>query len=736
VTFVPTAPRGTELDNALIAAYFPDGLISDTKGGPMDASRSFLADQTAEVDAFGRLPFAERLAQTIAERADPESIAIGIYGRWGDGKSSVLGFLHRALQQISKKCLVIKFNPWRFRDEETLVQIFFGELLAAIRRAAAKEPSATDKLKELLSNRWVQTSLEFFTGIDSEKIEHALNEELDKTKAKLEDALAALDVKLVFLIDDIDRLDPSEIHAVFRLVKLSASLKRTVFVLAFDYDIVATALGTRFASGGGVEDGRKYIEKIIQVPVELPKIDPADLAKYLLETLETHVRPLESLAIAPGQYGIFKEQLVERLLPRLPTPRMCKRYVNAVQFAAGMLGDSVDGIDLLWLEGLRIGFPPLYAAIRDHKSRFVFDRLSQSNRFEADRQHLVDKELKDLGPVVSTAGRAIVDALFVDDEAKKKPRSISNPTYFPWYFNYTPGNEQSGWNCAVRAIRTIRQNDGNSFVDIVRGALSTEYEADFRSGWNHLTKQGSFEDLAPAISPLLRIAATGDAEHQRAFLSLLDEGQFDKSIRDELLAEAVRTSPTLELALHSAGLRNRSLMQVLRALWGPKDFAHKVVSEVYTLVGGVRLDEISRDLEALRVAFEKLCTNNGVLKQATDEKAVDDFANAWALCGLTDAKWSAEIFSKTHRAGRHNALRSLLVPTFRQVEAPEQIGSFCRWMDVRLSCLDEIANLPGYDYRPTRSDPISFAKWIQDQLKVFEREIADGRVHEFAFPPE
>ena len=45
---------------------------------------------TSEEDRFSRKPFAYRVAHTIAHRSDPSSIVVGIYGAWGEGKTSVL----------------------------------------------------------------------------------------------------------------------------------------------------------------------------------------------------------------------------------------------------------------------------------------------------------------------------------------------------------------------------------------------------------------------------------------------------------------------------------------------------------------------------------------------------------------------------------------------------------------------------------------------------------------------
>ena len=66
-------------------------------------------------------------------------------------------------------------------------------------------------------------------------------------------------------IDDIDRLSEEEIIAVFQLVKDLGDFPNAVYLLAFDYDVVVRAL-TEVQHGSG----REYLEKVIQVPFEIP----------------------------------------------------------------------------------------------------------------------------------------------------------------------------------------------------------------------------------------------------------------------------------------------------------------------------------------------------------------------------------------------------------------------------------------------------------------------------------
>jgi predicted KAP-like P-loop ATPase len=88
--------------------------------------------------------------------------------------------------------------------------------------------------------------------------------------------------RIVIMIDDIDRLDDGEIATVFKLVKLAADFSYT-YVLAFDQGVVAKALAKRYADSEG--SGSSFIEKIVQVPIELPRAHEGILQDITVEAM-------------------------------------------------------------------------------------------------------------------------------------------------------------------------------------------------------------------------------------------------------------------------------------------------------------------------------------------------------------------------------------------------------------------------------------------------------------------
>jgi hypothetical protein len=108
----------------------PEPPTPATAPSPTDKTEGYSGDQPIsrrDQDRFGRWLFAERIARTLAERRDPSSLVIGIYGAWGDGKTSTLRLMRQALEHYPHVILV-QFNPWHFESQDQLLRSFFSTL--------------------------------------------------------------------------------------------------------------------------------------------------------------------------------------------------------------------------------------------------------------------------------------------------------------------------------------------------------------------------------------------------------------------------------------------------------------------------------------------------------------------------------------------------------------------------------------------------------------------------------
>lgn len=337
-------------------------------------------------DDFQRAKFAQRIAETLLLRSSADSIVLGLYGKWGEGKSTVLNFIRRTLAESAGKVVVLNFNPWRFSDETQLLLNFFGELAKAIdRQLATKGERAAKALASYVAPLLPSVSLnlatagsataDFSKGLES--VQGKAQPDADKLRARLEQLLKASGQRVVVIIDDMDRLEKTHIQAIFRLVKLTADFEHTAYLLAFDDELVARAIGELFTADADdlpgqrtLLAGRHFLEKIVQVPLRLPRARTDDLLNFCYRRVEEALGDMQ-LSLPPAQTARLREVLRAGILPRLTTPRLAVRYANAVAFSLPMVQQEVNPVDFLLTEALDVFYPELYQFVAAHEGYLI-----------------------------------------------------------------------------------------------------------------------------------------------------------------------------------------------------------------------------------------------------------------------------------------------------------------------------------------------------------------------------
>jgi hypothetical protein len=404
-------------------------------------------------DRFNRWPFAQRIAETFAGRADPSSLVIGIYGPWGDGKSSTLYLMEEALAQHSN-VLRVRFNPWHFDSEEQLLRGFFATLGDIFGKTLSTKGEDLGRLlKEYgsvlsVASTNIDGGVQLRLGDAAKGLGEALSTvTLDDLRTRLESLFREQGKRIVVLIDDIDRLDRWEIQAIFRLIKLSASFDYISYVLAFDDRMVAAALGERYGEGN-VEAGRSFLEKIVQVPLNLPPADQLSLRKVTFEAVDAALR-VSGIELSEEQAQAFVRHFVDGLEPRLTTPRQAKLFVNVLQFSLPILKGEVHPVDQMLIEGIRVFYPKLYMTIRDNPEYFLkADRDSgRDDSFRRRAAELIDSALEGIGITdKEMVRRRLLEVLFPRlkntvygsdwDERWHREQRICSTEYFQRYFSY------------------------------------------------------------------------------------------------------------------------------------------------------------------------------------------------------------------------------------------------------------------------------------------------------------
>ena len=153
-------------------------------------------------------------------RLKNESLAIGISGCWGSGKTS---FLSSMQQRMSADYRVVSFNPWTCTDKEQIISQFFELMRNQTEENDESLQDAIQKYRDIVLDADIHPSLTFLAKIlpSSNK-----DETLESLKNKIEEAITTDGVKpFAIFIDDLDRLEGNELFEVLRLIRITANCK-------------------------------------------------------------------------------------------------------------------------------------------------------------------------------------------------------------------------------------------------------------------------------------------------------------------------------------------------------------------------------------------------------------------------------------------------------------------------------------------------------------------------------
>ncbi len=93
------------------------------------------SDRAIESEKDDRLGFgelAEKLAEVINGKSARDGFVIGIEGKWGSGKSSLINLTRNALENLkSDRPEIVFFAPWLIGNREGLLTQLLGELARA-----------------------------------------------------------------------------------------------------------------------------------------------------------------------------------------------------------------------------------------------------------------------------------------------------------------------------------------------------------------------------------------------------------------------------------------------------------------------------------------------------------------------------------------------------------------------------------------------------------------------------
>jgi hypothetical protein len=435
--------------------------------------------ESAKQDTLGRTSFALALARALASFSGGESFVVGIHGKWGSGKSSVLNLVVEQVENQnpakpeSDRLHILRFNPWNFADQNQLIFQFLRQFRAHLTGDKHHFKQLLGSLDDYADALAPPLELLPHGSLLSSGVKVALKGSRkllgdSKDVNVLFEKIAAQSRKLkrrtIVLIDDIDRLTVDETRQIFQLVKLTARFPYVIYVVAFDREAVARAL-----EHSGIDSGEEYLEKIVQVSFDIPPVDEAALGTIISTGIEMLLAKTKPAHFDQMRFGNLFHGGLRNSFQSL---RDVARFLNGLEFGLGLIGPELNGVDFIGIEAIRLFYPKTFYAIRDNKKLFAghidtFLEKAGSKKYETEVNSVLTatnefcNDLKDLllelFPKLSFAYGHTIHGPSSETEWDKYYR-IAAERYFDAYFALAlPQSEVSVQE--VGAFITISDNE-------------------------------------------------------------------------------------------------------------------------------------------------------------------------------------------------------------------------------------------------------------------------------------
>jgi hypothetical protein len=569
-------------------------VATEQPGTGSGISGRILLDSPTASPALGYVQTSRALA-TIIKQSEPR-FAVGIFGGWGSGKTTLMQAIRDALA-AEQGLVVADFNAWRFEREPQVLIPLLDTIRAALVRGADAVGDSKDGKEKIRSIavrvgsvvRALATGLTAQLGLpgavtvsydvgaalaalsspadpqNSQSLYVAAFDELDRAFRELN---AAGISRIVVFVDDLDRCLPVNALQVLESMKLFFDLPGFIFVVGLDEDIVDRAIRAKFAAekdpataqttGPEPADaprlpqriGREYVKKIFQIPYSIPPMLPrqlddllasmyqeASLEQAQLDDLTKRVRPYLDYVAVGGRVN----------------PREVKRFINAYTLQM-LIRPDLDRDTVLALQTLafRHDWAEFYEAVLADSALFV-DALRRYRRGQGS-DHL---SFGDMAPGLSDLPPSLASYL-----RSERPEALTRYPALDMYLTSLQSyHSVNQWELdAFRQLGSLRREirlalDGGGAVRSARSVAATATTVmDGLSGSLVGGSSAQLHGLKSAIEQVRSVAARVADRVKSSQENNLHETEVRAAL-DELNATVERAREELRLVRDSSILR-------------------------------------------------------------------------------------------------------------------------------------------------------------------------------------
>jgi hypothetical protein len=188
-------------------------------------------------------------------------------------QQAIMSILEGIINQIGE----LNLNEQKWEESKRKIGGLFKKMATVGTKVAAGAVGIDGGLVDELFDGGQSASTSDITQLKAE-IAKLIDDALSKDSSKS---------GFTFYIDDLDRIDPPAAVEILELLKNIFDLKKCIFILAIDYDVVIKGLKPKFGelTAANEREFRSFFDKIIQLPFSMP-VASYSVDSFLVDALD------------------------------------------------------------------------------------------------------------------------------------------------------------------------------------------------------------------------------------------------------------------------------------------------------------------------------------------------------------------------------------------------------------------------------------------------------------------
>ena len=316
---------------------------------------------SAEEDVLQLQQRSFQVYSMIKSCRNDKSIAIGIVGNWGQGKSSFMNLIEERFDD-EQDYIVVHFNSWLNISARSIIHDFFNTIEEKV------APYGLDISNDI--KKYGNKVLSVYKSTVAESILNGLNilndSSLSNDYSELNVKLNVLNKRLLVFFDDLDRLQPNEVFEALKLIRNTASFDICNYIVGYDRKYINDAL-----QKCGIPNAEKYCEKIFLKEFPLLPITETQILGFLCKAF------IASLPNSEVAISIFFKQINDNFRRKKKNPfvslrnlRDAKRFVNEVIISIQEIENEVEVSEFILVKLLKFSYYDVYRLLYD-REKFI-----------------------------------------------------------------------------------------------------------------------------------------------------------------------------------------------------------------------------------------------------------------------------------------------------------------------------------------------------------------------------